>query len=93
MMGYLLSFSQLSLNFQSDLLIFMIWDDPFSPILQLTDFLGARRLIPLSTHWWIPRQPNGLVPNLGLLEENTETVAERMTVSSQCRGTNPNISP
>jgi len=44
-----LSFSPMSLNIQSDLLVFMIWDDTLSPILQMTDFLGAKRLIPLST--------------------------------------------
>ena len=48
-MGCLPSFSPVSLNFQSDLLIFMILDDRFSPIPELTDFLSANRLIPLST--------------------------------------------
>ncbi len=49
MLGCLLSFSPMSLNFQSDLLIFMILDGTFSPILQMTDFLRAKRLIVLST--------------------------------------------
>jgi len=39
----------LSLKFQSGLLIVMILDDTFSPILQMIDFLRAKRLIPLST--------------------------------------------
>jgi len=50
----------MSLNFQSDLLIFMILDDTFSPILQLTDFLTAKRLIRLSIRWWIPRHSNDI---------------------------------
>ncbi len=48
MMGCLPSFSPLSLNCQGDLLIFMILDDRLSPILQMTDFLRAKRLIRLS---------------------------------------------
>ncbi len=45
MLGCLPSFSLLSLNCQGDLLIFMILDDLLSPILQMTDFLRAKKLI------------------------------------------------
>jgi len=47
--GCLFSFSPLSLEFQSNLLIVMVSDDLSSPILQMTDFLRAKRLIRLST--------------------------------------------
>ena len=49
MMGCLLSFSPLSLEFQSDFLMVMVSDDTMPPILQMTDFLRAKRLIPLSS--------------------------------------------